>query len=102
MCLQAISAEMDRVTYRVPSFHHRAEPDQAGDHIHSVPGYAEGGVPGAKGHDGGGGGGGLGGHPHEHHQHVKNYHHTHQYRDVLPQTDGERILIKVHIWSLHG
>ena len=97
MCLQAISAEMDRVTYRVPSFHQKAEPDQAGDHINSVSGDAEGGVTGAKGHGGGGGG-----HPHEHHQHVKNYHQTHQYRDVLPQTDGERILIKVHIWSLNG
>ena len=99
MCLQAISAEIDRVTYRVPAFHQRAEPDlaQAGDHINSVSGDAEGSEIGAKGQGEGGVEGVHGRHPHQHHQHGKNYHHTHgQYCDVLPQTDGERILIKVY------
>jgi|LauGreDrversion4_1035100.scaffolds.fasta_scaffold672766_2 hypothetical protein len=84
-----MSAELDRVTYRVPSFHNRAEPDEAGDRVNPVSGDAEVGVTGATSH--------------QHNQHGKNYHHTHgQYCDVLPQTDGERILIKVYIWSIYA
>ena len=86
-------AELDRVTYRIPSFHPGSAQDEGDvDDASSVSGDAEGG--------GEGGDGVAGGQrpvaPHHNHYRGRHYHHTHeQYSPVLPQTDGERILLKV-------